>query len=163
MLALVLLAAVAPPLYRAVVAAQVRRLFGQLNRGNWHAVNDRLAGEFSYRFHGDTALGGVKRRRATMETWWRRVFAILPNARFEATDVLVAGPPWATRVAVDATISGDLADGTPYTNVFRQKIVLRLGRVVSIETVEDTQRLERALRALGAAGVPEALAAPLND
>jgi ketosteroid isomerase-like protein len=157
------LAALVPPLYRWAVARQVRRMFDALNRGDWSAVNDALASEFSYRFHGDTSIGGLRRRRATMEAWWARMFRILPEPRFEVLDVVVAGPPWATRVATHATIRGTLPDGTPYDNVFMQRVVARFGRLVRVETIEDTQRLDRAMTALAAAGFPEATAPPLED
>lgn len=157
------LAAVVPPLYRAIVAVIVRGYFGELNKGNWQAVNDGLAAEFTYHFHGDHALGGTRRRRATMDAWWQRLFRILPDARWEVQDVLVAGPPWATRVSTHATIRGHLPEGTPYENAFKQRIVLRFGKVVSVETLEDSQRLERAMNALAAKGFEEAVAAPLVD
>jgi hypothetical protein len=66
-------------------------------------------------------------------------------------------------VATHATISGNLPDGAPYENTFKQRIVLSWGKVSSIETVEDTQKLDRAMRALAANGFEEAVAAPLND
>ncbi|MEA2396528.1 MAG: hypothetical protein QOK25_84 [Thermoleophilaceae bacterium] len=163
MLALVALLAIAPPLYRFVVAFQVRRLFGSLNRHDWQPVLEGLAPEFIYRFHGETSISGVRRRRETVDAWFQRVFRILPDARFELQDLMVAGPPWNTRVATHATISGNLPDGAPYENTFKQRIALSWGKVSSIETVEDTQKLDRAMRALAANGFEEAVAAPLND
>ena len=163
LLPLLVVAAVVPPLYRWAVARQVRAMFGELNRGNWAAVNAGLAPEFSYRFHGATSISGLRSTRPTMEAWWRRLFRILPSPWFEVLDVVVAGPPWATRVATHARISGDLADGTPYENVFMQRAVARFGKLVAIETIEDTQKLDRAMAALAANGFEEATAPPLED
>jgi ketosteroid isomerase-like protein len=161
---LVLVAAVVvPPLYRRAVAWQVRRLFGRLNQGDWGAVNAGLANDFVYRFHGETAIGGVRRTLPTMEAWWQRMFRILPAPRFEILDVMVTGPPWATRVATHGTIAGTLPDGTPYDNTFMQRATARFGKLVAIETLEDTQRLDRAMTALAATGFDEAVAAPLED
>jgi ketosteroid isomerase-like protein len=161
--ALVLLVALAPPLYRLGVGAQIRRLFASLNRHDWSPVTANLASEFTYEFHGDTAIGGVRRRRETVDAWFERVFRVLPDARFELRDVVVGGPPWNTRVAIHASIAGNLADGTPYSNVFQQRVVVRWAKVRSIETIEDTQKLDRAMRALAASGFEEAVAAPLVD
>jgi hypothetical protein len=41
-------------------------------------------------------------------------------------------------------------------------MTLKWGKVVAVETVEDLQVLERALRKVADAGNPEAAAAPIN-
>ena len=163
MLALAALLALAPPLYRLAVGLQIRRVFAGLNRHEWRLVTEGLADEFTYHFHGDTSISGVRHKRETVDAWFERVFRIVPDAHFDIQDVMVAGPPWNTRVATHARISGHLADGAPYSNDFKQRVVIRFGKVSSIETVEDTQKLDRAMQALAASGFEEAVAAPLND
>jgi ketosteroid isomerase-like protein len=163
MVALAVLLVLVPPLYRFAVGFQIRRIFRSLSRGDWQPVLDSLAPEFTYLFHGDTSISGLRRRRETVDAWFRRLYRILPSPRFEPEDIVVGGPPWNTRVAALATISGDLADGTPYRNTFMQRVTIRFGRVTAIETVEDTQRLERAMQALAATGFDEAVAPPLTD
>jgi ketosteroid isomerase-like protein len=162
-LALAVLAALAPPLYRLAVQVQLRRLFKALSRHDYEPILAGLADEFTYHFHGETAISGTRSRRETVGAWFERVFRIVPDARFDVQDLMVAGPPWNTRVATHVRISGNLADGTPYFNDFKQRIVIRFAKVTSIETIEDTQKLDRALQALGAKGFEEAVAAPLVD
>lgn len=98
-----------------------------------------------------------------MICWWQRVLDLLPGARFNIQDVLVNGSPWRTRIAVRASISGDLPGGVRYENTVFQFMTLVWGKVLSVETVEDLQVLEHALAAVVENGKPEALAAPIND
>lgn len=98
-----------------------------------------------------------------MTTWWARVFRLIPGATFSVHDVLVNGGPWNTRVAVRSTISGPLPDGTEYRNTVFQFMTLRCGKVVSVETCEDLQVLERALAIVAAYGNAEATEPPITD
>lgn len=150
-------------MYKTIVAHRVRSTFGELNRGNWGAVNDSLASDFSYEFVGDHALGGRRRSLTAMEQWWRRLFLLFPEAQFEVKDVLVAGPPWATRIATDITIRADLGGDDPYENVFTQMMRMRWGKITSIVTLEDTQLCARTLSTMAARGVAEAAAVPIES
>jgi len=58
------------------------------------------------------------------------VFRLFPGVRFEVRDVIVAGWPWNTRVAVRLGIDATLADGSPYRNEAVQWIRLRWGKLV---------------------------------
>lgn len=150
-------------MYKRIVRAKVRTVFERINAGDHMAMVDGLARSFEYRFHGDHALGGRRTTRESMIRWWERVLDLLPGAQFSIRDVLVNGGPWRTRIAVRAVISGDLPDGTRYENTVFQFMTLAWGKVVSVETVEDLQVLERALTAVAEAGKPEAHAAPISD
>ena len=52
-------------MYHAIVRGRVKRLFDEANRGNWRAIVDGLDDQFTYRFAGDTPLGGERRTKAT--------------------------------------------------------------------------------------------------
>jgi hypothetical protein len=78
-------------------------------------------------------------------------------------DVLIAGWPWHTRVATDLIVRYTLPDGTPYHNVVNQFVRLRWGRVIEVRTLEDTQKLERALQVLAADSIEEAEAPQITD
>ena len=149
--------------YTRIVRARVRATFDRINDGDYRTMVDGLAPSFTYRFHGDHALGGVRTSRESMLRWWERVVRLLPGARFEVQDVLVNGGPWNTRIAVRSLVAGDLPDGTRYENTVFQFMTLVWGRVSSVETVEDLQVLERALEAVASVGVEEARAAPIVD
>ncbi|WP_288831224.1 nuclear transport factor 2 family protein [uncultured Corynebacterium sp.] len=150
-------------MYKRIVRAKVRGVFERINAGDYMVMVDGLASSFEYRFHGDHALGGRRTTRESMIRWWERVLELLPGAQFSIRDVLVNGGPWRTRIAVRASISGDLPDGTRYENTVFQFMTLAWGKVISVETVEDLQVLERALAAVAEAGKTEARAAPITD
>lgn len=150
-------------MYKAIVRAKVRAVFDSINQGDYRVMVDGLAPEFVYEFHGEHALGGRRTTRAAMLRWWERTLRLLPGASFDVQEVLVNGGPWRTRIAMRSFISGDLPDGEHYRNTVFQFMTLRWGRVTEVETVEDLQVLERALAAVAASGVDEAMASPITD
>ncbi|NHU84887.1 nuclear transport factor 2 family protein [Kocuria sp. JC486] len=150
-------------IYAMMVEKKVRRTFEAINDGNYGAMLDGLAGNFTYHFHGKHALGGRRRTRTSMEAWWQRVFRLLPGAIFDVREVFVSGGPWRTRVVVNSRVQGDLPDGSTYRNTVLQLMTLRWGKVVDVETLEDLQELERALNVVFDYGNPEARAEPIED
>ncbi|WP_312879707.1 nuclear transport factor 2 family protein [Microlunatus parietis] len=138
-------------------------MFDRINEGDYQTMIDGLAPEFVYDFHGEHALGGRRTTRDGMERWWQRMLRLLPGIRFDVRDIVVDGGPWRTRVAVRSNVAGSLPDGTPYQNTVMQFLTLRWGRVTSVETLENTQVLQRTLSSLASAGQPEAAAAPITD
>jgi ketosteroid isomerase-like protein len=155
-------------MYKAIVRAKLRRLFAGASRGNWQPIVDGLAEEFSYRFAGNTPLGGVRSTRASMQAWWTRLLHLFPGAQFSPQAILVEGPPWNTRVMTHMLFCAELpgvagAPPTPYRNEFMQLMHLRWGRITSIVTLEDTQRFVEVLPMLAAAGFKDATAAPITD
>lgn len=142
--------------YHRIVRGKVRAIFECINEGDYLVMVDGLAPTFSYHFHGDHALGGRRTTREAMIRWWERVGRLLPGARFDVQDVLVSGWPWRTRIAVRSLVSGDLPDGSRYENTVMQFMTLERGGITSVETVEDLQVLERALRIVAESGNAEA-------
>ncbi|KAB1653829.1 nuclear transport factor 2 family protein [Pseudoclavibacter chungangensis] len=149
-------------MYHAIVRRRVRRIFDHINAGDAELMLDGLGDPFEYRFHGRHAIGGVRTSRAAVRAWWERVFRLLPGLRFTIRDIVVNGPPWHTTIAMRASVAGPLPDGSRYENTIFQFFVLRWGKVVSVETLEQLQPLERALRIVADSGVPEALAEPIE-
>lgn len=150
-------------MYKHIVRRRVRSTFDRINAGDYLMMVDGLAQDFEYRFHGEHALGGRRTTRSGMIRWWQRTLRLLPGARFDIQDILVNGGPWRTRVAVRSLVSGDLPNGRRYENTVFQFLTLSWGKVTSVETIEDLQKLERALRSVAAAGRPEALAEPITS
>jgi ketosteroid isomerase-like protein len=147
-------------MYRAIVAAQVRKAWGHMAAHDHGPVLARFAQRFEYRFVGDHALGGVRRTRDAQDAWFQRLFRIFPTIEFTVRDVLVAGWPWRTRVV--ALIDVRIADGG-YRNEVAQTLELRWGRITKVTTLEDTQKLVAVLADLAGRGVEEAHAAPILD
>jgi hypothetical protein len=48
-------------------------------------------------------------------SWWERSVGLLPNPTFDVEEVIVAGDPWATRIATRVRIHTTLPDGSLYT------------------------------------------------
>jgi ketosteroid isomerase-like protein len=150
-------------MYHAIVRARVNGLFRAANQGNWQAIIDGLANHFSYRFVGDTPLGGTRTTRTAMASWFERLYRLFPEAKFVPQVILVDGMPWNTRIMTYVKFQGTqpTSDGSmvPYENEFMQLLTLKWGRITSVLTLEDTQRFERLLPGLHAAGI----AAPIRD
>jgi ketosteroid isomerase-like protein len=150
-------------MYHAIVAHRVRSIFGSLSRGDPVPMLDSLAPRFVYRFEGDSAIGGVRTRRESMRLWWERMYRLFPGLNFVVRDVLVAGPPWNTRIATHLDFLTTLPDGRAYRNVVMQVMRMRWGRITEIHTLEDTQRAARLLQWRAAQGLSEALAPAISD
>jgi ketosteroid isomerase-like protein len=154
-------------IYRAIVRRQVHRLFDQANQGHWAAIVDGLARSFTYRFVGDTPLGGTRTSHAAMRLWFERLYRLFPGAEFVPQTVVVEGVPWRTNIMTYVLIKGTVPDGDgnsrPYENEFMQRMVLRWGKITSVVTLEDTQRFVALLPALASAGIADATATPITD
>jgi ketosteroid isomerase-like protein len=154
-------------MYRHIVRKRVLHLFAEANRGNWRAIVDELDSPFSYRFAGETPLGGTRISKPAMIAWFERLYRLFPGSQFDPRDVVVEGPPWRTRVMTYVRITGTRpADGggqpIPYDNEFMQLMTIRWGRIASVLTIEDTQKFVGILPALSAAGFADARAEPIT-
>jgi ketosteroid isomerase-like protein len=154
-------------MYRTIVRQRVLHLMHEANRGNWQAIIDALDARFSYRFIGDTPLGGERSTKQAMAAWFERLYRLFPGAQFHPQSVVVEGMPWNTRVMtyvkIRGTQPGDGSDAIPYENEFMQLMTLRWGKITSIITLEDTLRFAKMLPKLASAGFPDASAPPITD
>ena len=150
-------------MYHAIVAHKLRTVFAAISRGDAWPMIDSLAGRFVYRFEGDSPIGGVRSSRESMQLWWERMYRLFPGLSFVVRDVVVAGPPWNTRIHTHLDFLMPLPGGATYSNVVMQVMRMRWGRVTEIHTLEDTQRCMRLLQWQAAQGKAEALAAPITD
>jgi ketosteroid isomerase-like protein len=154
-------------IYRAIVRRQVRTLFAEANNGHWQSIVDGLASTFTYRFVGDTPLGGTRTTHEAMRRWFERLYRLFPGSQFAPQRIVVEGPPWNTRIMTYVKIQGTAPDGegsdAPYENEFMQSMVLRWGKITSVLTLEDTQRFVDALPRLVAAGIADAALPPITD
>ena len=148
-------------MYHHVVKTKVRRSFDGLNRRDTSVLLGGLHPQVRYRFVGDHALGGERTSVDGVGRWFERVFRLFPDLQFDVLDVVVDGWPHRTRVMTRVAISSSV-NGDPYSNEMMQAVELRWGRITSIETLEDTLKLRRALDGLAAAGVAEADATPIE-
>jgi ketosteroid isomerase-like protein len=150
-------------MYHRIVANKVRSTFAQITAGDWEPMITGMAPQFSYRFYGESALSGERHTIEGLRRWWERSFRLLPNVTFDVQEVIVAGGPWATRIATRVRVHATLPDGASYDNVFMQNMRMRWARITEIHTLEDTVVLQRALDRMAAAGIAEAHAEPIID
>jgi ketosteroid isomerase-like protein len=153
--------------YHRIVKQRVRSLFREANAGNWQAIVDSLAPTFTYRFVGDSPLGGTRTTRTAMQLWFERLYRLFPGATFTPERIVVDGPPWRTTIMTYVRINSTAPDSAgarrPYENEFMQRMTLRWGSIDSVVTLEDTQRFVNALPHIAATGLPDATAAPIDD
>ncbi|MEV8632136.1 nuclear transport factor 2 family protein [Streptosporangium sp. NPDC051023] len=133
-------------MYHAIVRSVVRRTWRKVNTGDYEAAVSMAAPDLRFRFVGDTALGADVRGPEAFRAWFARFTEHLPGVRLRLVDVVAGGWPWNTKVAVWLQVAGTLEDGTPYRNIAMQWVTLRWGRMVDDIVVEDTLKLDAALR-----------------
>lgn len=148
-------------MYHAIVRRRIRRIFAELNRGNFEPVLAGLGDRFEHVFAGEHALAGLRTGHRVTRAWYERLFRIFPGLQFELHAVLVNGWPWATTVAVEWSDRFALRDGRAGANAGVHVIRLRWGKVVSVAIHCDTQRLVDYLATQAAAGVLDAARPPL--
>lgn len=155
-------------MYKAIVRRKLRTLFAGASKGNWEPIVEGFADTFSYRFVGDSPLGGTRTSKAAMALWWTRLLRLFPGAQFAPQVIVVNGPPWNTVVMTHIIFRASLPhpqSGKPeiYENEFMQRLHLRWGKITAIVTIEDTQRFINVLPQLAAAGIKDATAAAITD
>jgi ketosteroid isomerase-like protein len=131
--------AAARPLYASAVRAVLRRNVAALMAGDPGPLVTMYADDAELTFPGDHSWGRVYRGPEEIEGFLRRFLD--SGLRGEVCDIFVAGPPWATRIAIRFDDWAHDASGTKvYEN--RAVIVLRTrwGKVVEEHVYEDTQK-----------------------
>jgi ketosteroid isomerase-like protein len=155
-------------MYKTIVRRRIIGLFQKANAGNWQAIIDALSDNFTYRFIGDTPLGGTRTKKTSVQEWFKRIYILVPDAKLIPQRVVVEGPPWNTYVMTYVKFRGTLppvagAAAAPYENEVMQLLNLKWGKVHSVLTIEDTLRFAKILPLLSRAGIAEANAAPIED
>ena len=145
-------------MYHQMVRRKVEATFGHLNRHDFEPVVAGFAPAIQHSFAGEHALGGTRHTQASARQWYERLFRLFPEARFTVRDMVIAGLPGDTRIAVQFTV-----ENGAYRNDVAQFIRLRWGRITEIALYEDTGKLIQWLMGLQQRGISEAGAAPIVD
>lgn len=139
-------------MYKTAVRALVRHGIRRLNEGDADFLLRLAAPDAEIAFPGDNTWSTMFRpvekgrhRHATHRGIEEcRAFAerfVEAGLQLIVEDVLVAGGPWRTRVAVRAHDFAPAAEGDQYTNRVVACLELRWGRLRSWEDYEDTERI----------------------
>jgi hypothetical protein len=83
---------------------------------------------------------------------------VLPDLKFDVTDVLVKGPPWNTTVVARWVATTTLLNGDNYVNPGCHVIGLKWGKAQSFDVYEDTQVVTAGLLKQSQSGIAEATA-----
>jgi ketosteroid isomerase-like protein len=116
-----------------------------------------------HRFAGDYALGGERNDLDTLRRWFVRLGKVLPKLQLTVTDIWVKGWPHQTTVFVRWLANTTLTDGELYKNRGIHIIVMKWGKVHSLDVHEDSEAVARALGRQAAAGIDEAVAPKLES
>lgn len=150
-------------MYHLIVRRVLRRVFAQLNRGDFEPIVGGMADRFEHRFAGDHPLGGVRHSREGLTAWFGRLSRLTNHLDFEVHHVAVSGWPWDATGVVEWTDRAELADGNSYENSGVHVVRLRWFSAVSIHAYLDTAVWEAACARMAAGGVEEAAAEPIED
>ena len=150
-------------MYHAIVRRRVRALFNAVSHGDAEPVLRQFARRFEHSFLGDHALGGSRRTDVATRQWYERLYRLLPDIRFDLTQISVSGGPWNTVVVVEWDETNSGTDGVRTYNHGIHVMQLRWGRATRLLICPDTIGLRVTLDRLAAAGNTEALAAPIVD
>ncbi|MPY92777.1 MAG: hypothetical protein GEV08_06820 [Acidimicrobiia bacterium] len=140
-------------MYKTLVRAQVRRNLARLNAGDHGPLSRAAAADAELCFPGDNswsrqfrpvrkgrAASVTHRGTAELEAFAQRFVDL--GLRLDVEDILVAGPPWRTRICVRATDSVDDHDGHGvYVNRVVVFIEARWGVIRRWEDYLDTERV----------------------
>ena len=150
--------------YHAFVRRQVRNTFDALTRGDWESAAAGVADRFEHIFPGDHAMGGTRHTKAGLLAWFRRLYTVHTELRFEIKHVASSGTPWDTTAVIEWRDTAVMADGDrSYVNDGVHVLRIRWGKIVSLHPYLDTQKYAAALKRLADAGFAEAAAPPIED
>lgn len=145
------------------MAAKIRDVFAELNKGNYEPVLATLAPEFEHCFAGEHCLGGTRTTTEAYRRWFERLFAVFPDIHFEIRNLVVQGWPWDTIVAIEWYDTLTTRDGVRRRNQGAHFIRFRWAKAVEIRIYIDTQRVEQFLEVQARHGVAAATAPPVLD
>jgi len=151
-------------MYHYVVRRNLRNSFEQINRGNYAAIVRQFApAGVEHWFSGTHALSGGRDRPEQIQQWYDRLAVVFPDLRFDIKKLVVRGWPWNTVAMIEWVDYVSDRDGQRYSNQGVHVIRLKWGRVVELHVYCDTQLLASICQTLGEQGVPEAVAAPIEQ
>jgi len=151
-------------IYSHVVEKTVRKTFLAVQNHDYQAV---LAGisssNLTHRFAGPNSLGGIRHDKEALGRWFIRVGTVLPELKFDVTNVLVHGEPWNTTVVARWVATCTLENGEPYVNPGIHVIKLRWGKAYDFDVYEDTLAVTVGLEKQAESGITEALAPQIQS
>lgn len=150
-------------MYHFIVKRIARRNFELVNDGDYDTLLASCAADIHHRFGGTHALGGERHDKEALRAWFQRLGRLGPDLTLTVRDVWVKGAPWNTHIIIRWTNAETLPDGSGYENHGVHVVQMRWGRIVDIDANEDSQAVAESMTLRAAAGIEEALAAPIES
>jgi len=151
-------------IYSSIVEKIVRKTFLAVQNHDYQAVlNGVSSNNLTHRFAGPNSLGGIRHDKEALGRWFKRVGTVLPELKFDVTNVLVLGGPWNTTVVARWVATCKLENGEPYVNPGIHVIKLRWGKAYDFDVYEDTFAVTVGLEKQAKSGIAEALAPQIQS
>ncbi|HCR72831.1 MAG TPA: hypothetical protein DIW23_15410 [Anaerolineae bacterium] len=148
-------------MYHAIMRSKIKDVFASLSQADYTPVLSSLAPNFEHWFIGNHALSGLRTSMLVTRAWYERLYKILPDLRFELTNIIVQGTPWDTTVTIEWKDFFTLRNGKQASNCGVHIIHFKWARADSIRIYCDTKLLIEYLEIQSAHGVEEASKLPL--
>jgi ketosteroid isomerase-like protein len=150
--------------YHYIIKGFVRKNFKCIQEHQYEEVLKGVSDkQLEHTFAGDNCLGGTRRDKESLKRWFERVGIVLPDLKFEITDIQVKGTPAKTLVIARWTATCNLLNGDPYVNKGVHFITLKWGKAVKFDVYEDTQTVSHGLELQFQAGIKEANAPKIES
>lgn len=146
-------------IYHNYVKKLVRSNFKSIEEHRPEEIMSGISGiNFEHTFAGDNSLSGTRRDKKSMLRWFKRVNTVLPELKFEITDIQVKGGLANTFVIARWTATCRLLNGEPYENKGVHLITIKWGKAVKFDVYENTKVVSHGLDVQFEAGIKEAKA-----
>ena len=146
-------------IYHNYVKKLVRCNFKSIEEHRPEEIMSGISGiNFEHTFAGDNSLSGTRHDKESVLRWFKRVNTVLPELKFEMTDIQVKGGPANTLVIARWTATCHLLNGEPYENKGIHLITIKWGKAVKFDVYENTKVVSHGLNVQYEAGIKEAKA-----
>jgi ketosteroid isomerase-like protein len=139
--------------YHAIVSRRLRESYRRVGVGDYAAVLSICVPDVHVRIPGDGPLSGTFESVEEYERWFERVFTLAASLEFEIVELMVKGPPWNTRIAVEWIDTVTARDGATYVNEGAHFIHMRWGRLTSVHYRWNTELVTASLEHAAAEGI----------
>ena len=148
-------------MYHGIVKRIAARNFERVNEGDYGPLLASCAPNIHHRFGGSHALGGERHDKGALRRWFERLGRVGPGLTLIIRDIWVKGGPWDTYVIIRWDAREQLPDGSAYLNHGVHIVHMKWFRIMDIDANEDSQAVAESMPVRAAAGIEEALAAPI--
>ncbi|SFJ72989.1 nuclear transport factor 2 family protein [Thermoflavimicrobium dichotomicum] len=150
-------------MFNMIIKSMVQKTFDALNHGNVGPLLKMCASDVKHTFPGDHALGGTRKSVKGLEDWFKRIFKLLPNLRYEVKNIDIDGSLSDCKITISWADEATTSDGKSYANEGTYIIHVKNIKIVEIKTiVRDVRKIDEVCEHLAQLGVEEASAAPIE-